>query len=263
MVLDKKYKKIIKKTATAIGVLCFWLLIWQMVHLLLSNDLKMFLPDPVTVFKKWLEICFKPEFLYETGLTLLRIFGGYIAGIVAGIVLGVITAEISLADALISPVLRIIRAVPVVSFIILAFLFFKIDILPAFISFLMVSVLVWQGTHNGIQNFDIKLDEMCNVYSVGRIKKLVKVKIPLCLSEIISAALSALGLAWKSGVAAEVICTPKISLGHRIYSAKTNLEYDEIYAVTLTVVLLSILIEFALKYIYKLYSEKRKEENRE
>jgi len=251
----------IKKAFKSILILAFWLAVWETASLLVSDNLKIFLPAPTDVLRKWIEIGFTSDYLISAGTTLLRIFAGFLLGTAFGFVLGVLTSNIKPLHSVLSPVLRLIRAVPVVSFIILAFLFISVDNLPVFISFLMVVPLMWQTVHDGISNADKELDEMCRIYKVGRIKALFKVKIPSCLPEIISAAVSALGFAWKSGVAAEVLCTPEISLGHRIYSAKASLDFDEVYAVTLTVVLLSVIIEMLLKYLCKRFLAREADKN--
>lgn len=242
---NKKIPKLIK----IILVLAFWLALWEGASLLVANELKLFLPGPLAVLKKWAELALTKDFLIAAGATLLRIFIGFLLGVIGGLCIGLLTANSKIFYALISPVLKIIRAVPVVSFIILAFLFIHVDRLPIFISFLMVLPLIWQTVHDGLSRTDASLMEMCRVFRIGKIKTLFRIQLPQCLPEIISAAVSALGFAWKSGVAAEVLCTPAVSLGHRIYSAKAALSFDEVYAVTLTVVLLSILIEMLLKYI--------------
>ncbi len=239
------------KIVKAILVLIFWLAVWQTASLTVSGNLKLFLPSPFAVIKKWFEIGFKADYIQATFYTLIRIFAGFISGILTGFVLGLLTSQIKILNSLISPVLKIIRAVPVVSFIILAFLFIDVDFLPVFISFLMVVPLVWQTVHDGILSTDTMLDEMCCVYGLNKFKTLFAVKLPQCRQQIISACVNALGFAWKSGVAAEVLCTPDISLGHKIYSAKNSISFDEVYAVTLTVVLLSIIIEMLLKRLVK------------
>lgn len=253
---NKTLKQIIKP----IIILVFWLAVWETASLLVRDELKLFLPGPIDVFRKWIEVGFTRDYLLSAGATLLRIFAGFVSGAATGFVLGILTADIKPLDSLISPVLRIIRAVPVVSFIILAFLFIKVDTLPVFISFLMVVPLVWQTVRDGLNSINKELLEMCRIYRVGKIKTLFRVRLPACLPEIISACVTALGFAWKSGVAAEVLCTPEVSLGHRIYSAKAALNFDEVYAVTLTVVILSLIIELLLKNLCKKYLQRRTEE---
>lgn len=256
MISTMKKNNNIKKIIQFILVLAFWLAVWETASLLVRNDLKLFLPSPFKVLEKWLEVGLTHNYLISAGATLLRIFAGFISGIAVGFALGLLTSSFSIAEAILSPVMKIIRTVPVVSFIILAFLFIKIDNLPVFISFLMVVPLMWQNVHDGIKNSDKKLDEMCKVFHISKAKSLFKIKLPQCRQEIITAAVNALGYAWKSGVAAEVLCAPSVSLGHKIITAKNSLDYDEVYAVTLTVVILSIVFEIFFKYICRKYISK-------
>lgn len=251
----------IKKALKFIFVLAFWLAIWEIASLLVRDELKLFLPSPVLVFRKWLEVSFTRDYLICSAATLLRIFSGFVLGSLAGFILAVATTSFNIINSIISPAMRVIRAVPVVSFIILAFLFFKADNLPVFISFLMVMPLMWQTVNDGIKGTNLKLDEMCKVYGIGRWKSLFRVKFPQCTNEIITGLVSALGFAWKSGVAAEVLCTSDISIGHKIYSAKAALNFDEVYAATLTVVLLSLVIEILLKYLCGKYLIKEAKNN--
>ena len=231
--------------------IAFWLLVWEAASFIISDNLKLFLPSPLLVLKAIIRLVSTRAYIYSVFLTLLRIFCGFICGAAGGIILGILTSNIKFFDIIISPAMRIIRAVPVVSFIILAYLFINVDYLPVFICFLMVMPLVWQTVHDKIKNFDRNLNDMCAVFKISEFKKLFLVKIPSVADDIISTMVSGIGLAWKSGVAAEVICTPQISLGRNIYRAKGNINYDEVYALTITVVILSLLIEYLIKHIYR------------
>lgn len=101
---------------------------------------------------------------------------------------------------------------------------------------------------------------MGKVFGLNNALILFKIKIPSCINEIISACVGGLGFAWKSGVAAEVLCTPAVSLGKSVYRAKANLDFAEVYALTLTVVILSLIIEFILKRLCRIYLNGRKKE---
>ena len=164
------------------------------------------------------------EFYLATALTILRILAGFILGALAGIISGILTSSFKVADIIISPALRVIRAVPVVSFIILAFLFMSIDALPIFISFLMVTPLVWQSTNDSLNSSCKELAEMGRVFKMSKSAILFKIKLPASLGEIATSLVTGLGFAWKSGVAAEVLYSPNISIGKSIYIAKANLD---------------------------------------
>jgi NitT/TauT family transport system permease protein len=55
-----------------------------------------------------------------------------------------------------------------------------------------------------------------------------------------------MGLAWKSGVAAEVLCLPGRAIGSQIYNTKFYLEVPQLFAWTVVVVTLSLMMEHLL-----------------
>ena len=72
------------------------------------------------------------------------------------------------------------------------------------------------------------------------------ITVPSVLPHFRAALSSALGLGWRAGIAAEVLTVPQLSIGKRIFEAKLYLETTELFAWTLTVILLSLLIERVL-----------------
>lgn len=62
----------------------------------------------------------------------------------------------------------------------------------------------------------------------------------------------AIGLCWKSGVAAEVIGMPSGSIGEKLYQAKVYLETPDLFCWTLTIVLLSVGCEKLLSLLTEL-----------
>lgn len=262
MIYSTKQTKTVEIFKKAIKVICiaaFWIFVWEAASRIVSrnnNLLILILPSPFTVFKKWFELAFTQKFLTAEFYTLARIFLGFISGVVLGFLFGILTHISKTFSALISPILKIIRAIPVVAIIILLYLFFNSSTLPVIIVSLMVMPIIWQTVHDGLNNTDIRLIEMGNVFLLPNTKILFRIKIPQIIPNLITSVTNALGLAWKSGVAAEVICLPKTSLGTILWQSKGNVNYDEVYAVTLTVVVLSIIIEFFIKYLCKKYISK-------
>ncbi len=245
-------RSIFKKIINIICVASFWILVWEAAsHLVSRNNelLLLILPSPFTVLKKWTELILTAPFIKATLLTLARIFIGFISGTALGLIAGIITHVSNVIYSLLSPILKIIRAVPIVAIIILMYLFFDSATLPILIVCLMVLPIIWQTIHDGLDNTDIALLEMAQVFNLSRNKTLVRVKLPYIIPQLVTACVNALGLAWKSGVAAEVICLPNVSLGTMLWQGKGAVNYDEVYAVTLTVVILSIIIELLLKFL--------------
>ena len=160
--------------------------------------------------------------------------------------LAVLTVRFRAADVLLSPLLKIVRAAPVASFIILALVWIRTNTLPAFIAFLMVVPVVWGNVEKGIRETDAGLLEMAKVYRLGWWKTLVRVRIPSVMPYFLAAATTGLGFAWKSGIAAEVICRPAMSIGRQLQDAKVYLETPEVFAWTAVVVALSMVLEKGL-----------------
>lgn len=256
MVQSKIFLKILKSA----GVIAFWVAVWKLASMMAGGGLQLFLPSPEKVLAKWWMLIGTPEFCKAVGASLLRIFEGFVWGVLAGGILGMLSALSGVVYALLSPLMKMIRAVPVVSFIILVFVFFEVDRIPVFICFLMVMPLIWQSVYDGVMGTDVKLLEMSRVYGLGKWKTMWSIRLPQAFATVFTACINGLGLAWKSGVAAEVISAPDLSLGYEIVSAKSDLSYDELFAVTLTVVLLSVVFEMLLKTLCNKWLGAKEEE---
>ena len=103
---------------------------------------------------------FTNQYIYATLITLLRVFSGFVLGVLIGFVLGIVTHISKIIYTLLSPIIKIIRAVPVVAIIILLYLFFSSTTLPILIVCLMVTPIIWQTVHDSLNNTDTSLLEI-------------------------------------------------------------------------------------------------------
>jgi NitT/TauT family transport system permease protein len=139
--------------------------------------------------------------------------------------------------------MRLVRSTPVASFIILALLWVAKAAIPALISAMLAAPVVWSGVVSALGGTDRELLEMAKAYRFSRWKTLRAVYIPSAMPAFSSSCLTAVGLAWKSGVAAEVLCQLRPSVGAELYYAKIYLETPRLFAWTAVVVILSYLLE--------------------
>lgn len=225
-------------------IAAIYLLIWQAASIAVGSPL--LLPSPAATLTRFCELLVQAESWRAVGLSMARIMGGYACGVICGALLGAFTARFRLADALLSPLRGVVKATPVTSFILLALLWLTSGMVPLFIAFLMVLPIVWANTLEALLHIDGQLVEMARMFRFGRMKTLTKVYAPGVLPQLLAACTTALGFAWKSGVAAEIIALPKRSIGYRLYEAKLSIETVDLFAWTLLVVLLSMLLEAAL-----------------
>ena len=241
---DGKGGGLFRRLAAGAGVLAFWLAVWQVISMLVGQEL--LVPAPLVVVRAFGRLVGTVEFWAAAGHSLLRVAEGFLCAVAAGSVLALLTTRFRLVNALASPLLHIVRAAPVASFIILALVWIKTNALPSFIAFLMVVPMVWANVEKGIRATDPLLLEMARVYRLGWWKTLLRVRIPSVMPYFMAACTTGLGFAWKSGIAAEVICRPALSIGKKLQDAKVTLETPDVFAWTITVVVLSLVLEKVL-----------------
>lgn len=218
-----------------------WLAIWQLIHLSVGKEV--LIPAPLAVLSRLTELMVQSEFWHHIGSSLLRILLGYLCALLVGGMLGILTSRSRLLDALLSPAAKIIRATPVASFIILLFVFLSKEHIPAVTSFLMVLPVVWSNTYEGIKSADPKLLEMAKVFRLGRAKTLLRIYLPGIFPFLLAAAKAGMGLAWKAGIAAEVLVPISTGIGSELYNAKIYLETVDLFAWTAVIIIISMILE--------------------
>ena len=218
-----------------------WVAIWQLLAVLIHREV--LFVSPLKTAETLMNMAQKTVFWESVFFSLSRITVGFLLGIIIGILLGAGMFKLKLLRDFLKPLIAIIRATPVASFIILAMLHIKSGWLPIFTAFLMVMPIVLDGMIKGLEETDSALLEMAQSFRFSFFKKIRAVYLPSVLPFLTAGAVSALGLAWKAGVAAEVLAMPKNALGTDLRNAKSFLETPELFALTATIIILSVIIE--------------------
>lgn len=234
-------KRPLPKQLLSLAVLAFWLGLWFLLSVLVGREL--LLPSPFQVLRRFLSLAATSDFWRTVGTSIFRVLTGILSACILGVVLAFITESSPLCKALLSPFMTLVKSTPVASFIILALIWLGRQILPAVISALMVLPVVWSNVSAGIASRDPLLLELAQVYRFPRRRILRRITIPSVLPHFRAALSSALGLGWKAGIAAEVLTVPQYSIGKMIFESKLYLETTDLFAWTLAVILLSLLIE--------------------
>lgn len=235
-------------------IITFWIIIWFLFSLIIDNEL--LFPSPILVIIRLFELVLTANFWIITLTSLFRVMLGIIVAILIGAILGGISAKFTLFHNLISPLMTIIKATPVASFIILIVLFIGKDIVPSFISSLMVIPIVWENVYTGFKGINMELVEVSKIYSFSFRKQCKTIYFPSVLPYFISAVMSSIGLGWKAGIAAEILYPPILSIGKSISNANQYLETTDLFVWTLVVILLSLLFEFLVKLVVNISSKK-------
>ena len=240
-----------KDAALDAAAVLFWIVLWHIGAVLANRTLLLKIPLPLDTLRTFLRLCGEGSFWRGVGSSVLHILCGFLSAAVLGTAGGIASAASGWFRRLSAPLLRLIRTVPVAAFILLAWLWIPSRILPSFVSALMVLPIVWSHVDAGLASVDERLPEMARVFGMNKWHILTKVRLPLMAPTLRTGCLTAVGIAWKAGIAAEVICNPTGSIGALLQGAKVAIDYERVFAVTLMVVLLSLLFENALKLVWK------------
>ena len=234
--------------ALRLGAVAVWLLLWQLASM--AVGLPLLLPSPLAVLLRLGQLCTGADFWLTVASSLLRILLGFLLGVLFGTALAGLCWRFRLIDALARPLLGVLKSTPVASFIILALVWVKTTWLATVISFIMVLPLIYANVREGIDSADRQLLEMAQVFRLSRRKTFRYCYLPAILPFFLSAVSSALGFAWKSGIAAEVLGRPARAIGSQIYDSKIYLKTPDLFAWTLVVILLSVLLErLAVRFV--------------
>ena len=224
----KRHKQFFQR----LGAAAFWLAVWQCAAMAVGQEV--FLVSPVQALRTLLQLLPQAEFWQRVGFSSGRILLGFGLGVVVSVFLAAAAQAWHAAE-----VLQLVKATPVASFIILALVWVRGASLSVLISFLMVLPVLYGAVRTGIRSADPQLLEMAKVFRMPFARRLRAVWLPAVLPAFRQGCSVALGICWKSGVAAEVIGLPNGSIGDALYRAKITLSTGELFAWTFVIILLS------------------------
>ncbi|HSW36671.1 MAG TPA: ABC transporter permease subunit [Candidatus Limnocylindrales bacterium] len=225
-------------------ILFAWLAVWQAFYSIIQNEI--LIPAPVDVLTRLGELLFIRSFWVSIFFTISRVFIGVFLAVAAGVVLGIASGLSKLFYDMLSPMVVAIKSTPIMSFIIVALVWFGSNNVPIFICFLIAFPIVWTNIQEGIQSVDKKLLEMATLYRVPKLKILMNVYLPEIYPFFISGFLTIIGLGWKATVTAEVLSHPMHALGSRLYDARIAINSIDLFALTLSIIGISLLIELII-----------------
>lgn len=244
-----------KKRLTALLALFASLALWWLIWWIAAKTVgvSFILPSPTEAFAAFFALLPQKLFWEAVLGSLARIAVGYALGVAFGALIAFAGHFIEPIGVFFSPLIKIARATPVASFILICALWMSSDITPIFISFLMVFPIVYENTLTGLKHTSTELIELTAAYRFSPIKRLKLLYIPSAAPYVGSACMTSVGLAWKSCVSAEVLIVTAKSVGYYVYTSKLYFETEQLFAWTVAIVILSVLLEYSVKLIARLF----------
>ena len=225
------------------------ILLWQL--LAMKLDQKLLLATPVDVAKTLGVMVKSQEFYSAVAYSMGRILFGLLIGAAVGTACALLAGRWHFMEVLFWPCFSAMKATPVASVVILCLVWLSSRRLSVFIVFLVVTPVIYTNILAGIKNLDLKMKDMARVFGINGLRRLLYVYLPELKTYIIAAFTLATGMAFKAGIAAEVIGTPGGSVGKMLYNAKVYLETPELFAWTLVIIVLSVVVEQVILKLVK------------
>ncbi len=236
---------ITKNRYLTIGSILVFILAWKLLAVFLGKEI--ILPSPeVTMRSLWM-ILHSENFWPSVGATVFRGTTGFIISCCLGLLLGLGAGFSTVIYWLLQPWIVIIRTTPVMSIIILAIIWLQTDMVPIFVTFLMIFPIIYANVVAGIKNVDRQLLEMARLYRVKNRRIILELFFPSLLPYLAAGASTAMGMAWKVIIAAEILSQPVFAIGSNLMDAKVNLATAQVLAWTVVAIIISFIFEYFLQ----------------
>lgn len=241
---DRPGEKGVRPWLRRLAVAAFWLAAWQLASMAVGS--RIVLVGPAEVACRLAELVLEADFWVSVGLSLGRVAAGFGLAVVAGVALAAWASRSRVVEGLLAPLVGAVKAAPVASFVVLLLMWVPSRRLSVAVSFLMAFPILYANVLAGVRQTDPALLEMADVFGVSSWAR-VRTVYAAQVAPYLRAGLSlAMGLSWKSGIAAEVIGLPAPSIGIHLYDAKVYLDTPDLLAWTVVIVALSVGLEALL-----------------
>lgn len=234
-------KGVCGKYGKKIAAVVFWIALWQLAALLVGN--RILLVGPLETLQALGQRVFHGGFWLTVGSSLLRIGAGFASGLLLGLLSAAAASRLKLLEELLAPVMALLKAIPVASFVVLFLIWWRSGLLATAVSFCIVLPNIYVNTLEGIRRVDRRLLEMADVLEIPVWNRFFYIYRPALKPYLDNAVRISVGMSWKSGVAAEVIGIPASSVGEQLYLSKIYLDTAGVLAWTAVTILASVLCE--------------------
>ena len=241
----KRFQTALAYVLSILFILIVWLVLARFVNA------QLILPGPGKVFEAMLQLCKTQKFWLSFAHTLLRVLLSFVICVLAGTLLGVLCGLSKFIKDFFEFPLAVIRATPVVAFILIALFWFKSGTVPVFVCVLMTLPIMTTAVANGFYKTDEKLLGMAHTFNFTRRQIFRYIQLPSLVPFFLNGMVSTFGLSWKVIAAGEVLSLPKNGTGTLLQRAQVHLETPSVMAITIILVAVSFIIERLLMLAVK------------
>ncbi len=204
------------------------------------------LPGPLRVWDALRRIASNGELWSNVVITLWRVAIGFIVAAVIGLPFGILLGANRWVGDFFEPVIPVLNTVSSAIWAIFAIIWFGIsNATTIFVVFMTAMPLIVTNVWQGTRTVDADFIELAKVLRMPDWKVMTKIYLPTILPYFFSGARLAFGFGWRVSLVAETIGSSS-GVGYRLRQAADLIQTDQVFAWTLTLVLLMATLEMGL-----------------
>lgn len=237
----KTFSSRVKGFLLVIAVAAFWWAIWEAAAAWVGAEI--ILVSPRVAFVRLFELAQTGDFWAAVGASMRRIMTGFVLAVAVGCLIAVGTSASRVLHRILTPAVNVMNAMPLASFVLLVLFMFSRQRLSLVVAFVMVLPVIYRNVYEGIRNTDPSLLEMARLFRVPLVKQIRLIYAKTVAPYLLSAAGVGIGIAWKSGISAELIGAARGTIGGHLHRAQVGILTADMFAWTIAIVILSYSID--------------------
>lgn len=204
------------------------------------------LPGPLQVLNALQRLFASDTFWRDLGVTFWRVIAGFSLAAVVGVALGVLFGSRRKLGDFFEPVLSVTNSISSAIWATFAIIWFGVsNATTIFVVFMTALPLILTNVWQGTRSVRVDLVELARSFRMSHLRILRKIYLPTILPDFFSGARLAFGFGWRVSLVAETIGASN-GVGYRLRQAADLVQTDQVFAWTITLVGLMVLIEFGV-----------------
>ena len=225
------------------------LIFWQLLTITIGNTY--IFPSPIKVFGTLLVLLRNLSTYEVIFLTLFRLLIALIIAIILGVIFGLFSSNSAFLKDFLHPIVQLLRTLPVASIIVIILILVGNKVSLYIITFLMIFPIIYQATISGTENISNDLKDNIRLEPQHKMHIMFQIHLPLAWPYIKTAFFQSFGLGFKVIVMAEFISQTTKGIGNELYQGSISINYELVFAWTIIIIILVMLMEYFMKFIRK------------
>ena len=228
---------------SSISSILLFFALWDFGNQLYGN---LVLPSPKETIQTLFYMINEPKVIEDIFITIKRAFFGFFVSLFLGSLLGLFAGLFVTASIMSRPIVTILVGMPPIAWIVLAMIWFGMSDTTVIFTVVIASFpIVFVGALQGTRTLEGNLKQMADSFNLPFKMKIFDLYFPHIFSYIFPAWISALGMAWKIVVMAELL-SANDGIGSALAIARSQLDTPTALALVFIMIGSLLLIEYLI-----------------